>query len=86
MMTPAAFAASLRQLQGEPTATAAGEGVKQRWPHTNAGSDPQPASSQPGEQQNPAEGITPIASKANSHSSYRGTTTTPNQLSQQVDQ
>ena len=35
MMTPAAFAASLRQPLPEPTATAAGEGVEQRWPATH---------------------------------------------------
>jgi hypothetical protein len=77
MMTPVAFAASLRAPLPGPTTTAAGDGVKQRWPQTSAGSDPQPSAFQPGEQQSPAEEITPAASQANSHSSYRATTTTP---------
>ncbi len=85
MMTPAAFAASLRQPQPEPTATAAGEEVERRsWLTSTT-----PRATRPiipaGQQQNPAEEITPTASKANSHSSYRGTTTTTTQLSQQVD-
>ena len=85
MMTPAAFAASLRQPSLTPTATAAGEGIEQRCRLPLAGGDPQPASFQPGTQQNPAEEITPTASLANSHSSYGGPTTTTTQLSQQVD-
>lgn len=85
MMTPAAFAASLRQPSLTPTATAAGEGIEQRCRLPLAGGDPQPASFQPGTQQSPAEEITPTASLANSHSSYGGPTTTTTQLSQQVD-
>jgi transposase InsO family protein len=85
MMTPLAFVANLRQPQPRPTATPAGERVEQRWLLPGAGNDPQPASFQPGEQQNPAEEITHTASEVNSHSSYRGSTTTPTQLSQQVD-
>jgi putative transposase len=85
MTTPAAFAASLRQPMPGPTATAAGEGIEQRPPRTDIDSDPQPASFQPVPRQNPAEEITPTASKANSHNSYRGTTPTTTQLSQQVD-
>jgi transposase InsO family protein len=85
MMTPIAFAASLRQPQREPTATAAGEEAEQRWLLPLAGSDPQPAAFGAGQQQNPAEEITPWPSQANSHSSYGATTTTPTRLSQQVD-
>jgi putative transposase len=85
MMTPAAFAASLRQPLPAPTATAAGEGTEHRLLQTNRGGDPQPASFQPGQRQNPAEEITPPPFHPNSHSSYRHTTTTPTQLSQQVD-
>jgi putative transposase len=80
MMTPTAFAASLRQPRPEPTATAAGEGIEQRRLQTNPGSEPQPASSRPRKRQNPAEEITPTVSQTNSH-----TPTTPTQLSQQVD-
>jgi hypothetical protein len=80
MMTPIAFAASLRQPQRGPTATAAGEGIEQRRLQTSAGSEPQPASSRPGKRQNPAEEITSATSRTNSH-----TTTTPTQLSRQVD-
>jgi len=85
MMTPAAFAATVRQPLLGPTPTAAGEGIEQRCPLPLADGDPQPASSQPGEQQDPAEEITPTPSKANSHSRYRRTPTTTTQLSEQVD-
>jgi putative transposase len=85
MMTPVAFAASLRGPLLGPTATAAGEGIEQRYLQANPASDQQAASFQPGQRQNPAEEIIPTASKANSHSSYRGTTTTPTQFSHRVD-
>jgi putative transposase len=85
MMTPAAFAATVCQPLPGPAATAAGEGVEDRCRPPLAGGDPQPASSQPGEQQSPAEEITPTAPHANSHSSYGGATTTTTQLSEQVD-
>jgi putative transposase len=86
MMTPVAFAASLREPLLGPTATTAGERIEQRCRQTHPGRDPQAASFQPGQRQNPAEDITPTPSQANSHSSYRGRTTTTTQLSQQVDQ
>jgi putative transposase len=85
MTTPVAFAASLRQAHRGPAATAAGEGIEQRWRQAHPGSDQQAASFQPGQQQNPAEDITLTASQANSHSSYRGAPTTTTQLSQRVD-
>lgn len=85
MMTPVAFAASLRQLLPGPTATTAEEGIEQRCRQTNPGSDPQAASFQPRQQHNPAEDISVTASQANSHSSYRASTTTTTQLSQRVD-
>jgi hypothetical protein len=86
MMTPIAFAASLRKPPLGPTATAAGEGIEQRCRLAHPGSDQQAASFQPGERHNPAEDITPTAPPANSHSSYRGAPTTTTQLSQRVDQ
>jgi putative transposase len=85
MMTPVAFAASLRGPLLGPTATAAGEGIEQRCRQAHPGSDQQAASFQPGQQQNPAEDITLTASHANSHSNYRGAPTTTTQLSQRVD-
>ena len=85
MMTPVAFAASLRQPRPRPTATASGEGVEQRLVHTQPGGDPQPASSRPGQRQSPAEEITPPPSQTNRHSSYRGARITTTKLSQQVD-
>jgi hypothetical protein len=48
IMTLAAVGASLREPSLASIATAAGEEVKQRWPLPLAGSDPQPAASQPG--------------------------------------
>jgi putative transposase len=85
MMTPAAFAASLRQPQQELTATAAGERVKRRARLTSTTRRSTRRIIPTERQQSPAEEITPSPSQANSHSSYRGTTTTPTQLSQQVD-
>jgi putative transposase len=85
MMTPVAFAASLRQPLPGPTATAAGEGIEQSCRQAHPGRDQQAASFQPGQQQSPATDIPHTASQANSHSSYRGTTTTPTPLSQRVD-
>jgi putative transposase len=85
MMTPVAFAARLRQSQPEPTATTAGEGIEGRARLAHSGRDQEAASFQPGQQQSPAEAITHTASQANSHSSYRGSTTTSTQLSQRVD-
>jgi hypothetical protein len=85
MMTPAAFAAALRAPLLGPLPTAAREGVEERCRLPLADGDPQPASFQPGRQQSPTEEITSTASRANSHSSYGGTTTTTTQLSQQVD-
>jgi transposase InsO family protein len=85
MMTPAAFAASLRQPQAQRTATAAGEGVEARGRLTSSMQPTTRPIIPTGQRQNPAEDITPTAPQANSHSSYRGTTTTPTPLSQQVD-
>jgi putative transposase len=85
MMTPVAFAASLRQLQPEPTATAAGEEVEGRGRLTSTTQRTTRRIIPTVQRQNPAEEITPTPSQANSHSSYGGTTTTPTQLSQQVD-
>src|SRR3979411_188065 len=57
MMTPATFAASLRQPSRPPTPTAAGEEVKQRWLLDLTGNDPQPVAYRPGQRQSPAEEI-----------------------------
>ena len=83
MMTPAAFAAGLRQPWLAPTATTAGEEVEQRCLLPSAGSDPQPALSRPRQRQSPAEEIT--SPHANRRGSYRGTPITPTQLSHGVD-
>jgi putative transposase len=85
MMTPIAFAASLRQPHREPTATAAEEGIEGRERLTNTTRRTTRSIIPAGQRQNQAEDITPPAAKANSHRSYRGTTTTPTQLSQRVD-
>jgi hypothetical protein len=50
---------------------------RERYRQTHCGRERQPASSQPGEQQNPAEEITPTASQASNHSRYRRIPTTP---------
>ena len=84
-MTPAAFAASLRQPLPEPTATAAGEEVKGRSWLTSATRLTTRSIIPTEQQQNPAEDIAHATLKANSHASYRGSSTTPTQLSQQVD-
>ncbi len=84
MMTPAAFAASLRQPPARPTATAAGEGIEQRSQLTHPGSDPQPVAFRPRQRQNQAEDITPTPSHTDSHGANRHTPTTT-QLSEQVD-
>jgi putative transposase len=83
MMTPAAFAASLRERCPSPTATTSGEGVEQRCPLPTGGGDPQPTLSRPGQRQSPAEEITSL--QTNRRGSYRGTPITPTQLSQEVD-
>jgi putative transposase len=83
MMTPAAFAAGLRQPCRPPTATAAGEEVEQRWLLPLAGGDPQPAASGRRQGKDPAEEIT--SPQVNRRGSYRGTPITPTQLSPQVD-
>jgi putative transposase len=83
MMAPAVFAASLRQPSGQPTATAAGEGGDQGGLLPIASGAPQPAVFPALQQQSPAEEITSV--QANRRGSYRGTTITTTQLSQQVD-
>jgi putative transposase len=85
MMTPVAFAASLRQPLPGPAATAAGEGVDRRGRLTSTTQRTTRPIIPTWQQQNPAEDITPPPAQANSHSSYRGITTTTTQLSQQVD-
>jgi putative transposase len=85
MMTPAAFAAGLRQPCRAPTATAAGEEGEQRSLLLAAGSAPQPAVFPTSQRQSPAEDITSTSPHINRHSSYRGTPITTTQLSQQVD-
>ena len=86
MMTPVAFAANLRQPLPRPTATAAEEEVD-RGGRLTSTTPPATCAVFP----NRADGrillkdITAPASQANSHSSYRGATTTPTQLSQRVD-
>jgi hypothetical protein len=86
MMTPAAFAASLRQPPGQPTATTAGEEVEGRGRLTNTIQRSTHRIIPAGPQQNPAEDITPAPWQADSHSRYGATTITPTQLSEQVDQ
>jgi hypothetical protein len=83
MMTPAAFAASLRQPLPPPTATASGEGSEQRHLLLTPGGATQPAIFPTVQQQSPAEEIT--VQHTNRRGSYRGTTITSTQLSQQVD-
>jgi hypothetical protein len=85
MMTPTAFAASLRERCRSPTATATGERVEQRCPLPLPSSDPQPAVFPTGQRQSPAEEITPTTPHPNRRGSYRGTPITPTQLSPQVD-
>jgi putative transposase len=85
MMTPVAFAASLRPPPAEPTATAAGERIEGRGRLISTTRRTTRRVIPTVRRQNPAEDITPTAPRANSHSSYRGTPPTPTQLSQQVD-
>ena len=85
MMTPAAFAAGLRQPCRAPTATASGEEGEQRCLLLTAGGAPQPAVFPTSQRQSPAEDITSTSPHINRHSSYRGTPITTTQLSQQVD-
>lgn len=84
MMTPAAFAASLRQPLLRPTATTAGEGIEQRSQLPPPPGDPQPVAFTPDQRQNQAEDITPTPAPADSHGAHQHTPTTT-QLSQQVD-
>jgi len=83
MLAPAVFAASLRQPSRPPTATTSGERGDQGRLLPIAGGAPQPGVSPAGQQQSPAEEIT--AQDTNRRGSYRGTTVTSTQLSQQVD-
>jgi len=83
MLAPAVFAASLRQPPGPPTATAAEEGSEQRHQLPAAGGAPQPAVFPALQQQSPAEEIT--SPPHNRRGSYRGSSITTTQLSQQVD-
>ena len=86
MMTPVAFAASLREPRPEPAATASGEGVEERGRLTNTTQrTARPIIPTMQRQQNPAEDITPTQPPVNRHSGYRGAPTTTTQLSQQVD-
>jgi hypothetical protein len=83
MMAPAVFAARLRQPSEPPTATAAEEGGEQRHRLLAATGAPQPAISPTLQQQSPAEEV--ASPQTNRRGSYRGTTITSTQLSQQVD-
>jgi putative transposase len=85
MMTPAAFAATLRQPPGQPTATTAGEEVEGRGRLTSTIQRTTRPNLPTGERQDPAEDITPPPWQADSHSRYGHTTITPTQLSEQVD-
>jgi putative transposase len=85
MLTPAAFAANLRQPSRPPTATASGERGEQRAPRPVAPSAPQPAVFPAPQRQSPAEDITSTSPHTNRHGSYRGSSITSTQLSQQVD-
>jgi hypothetical protein len=84
MMTPAGFAASLRQPARPPTATTSGEGDEQRCPLPVVAGAPQPAISPTLQQQSPAEEITSSTQHTNRRGSYRGTTITSTPLSQRV--
>ena len=83
MMAPAVFAASLRQPCRPPTATASGEGGEHRPLLPVVAGAPQPGGFPAVQQQSPAEEIT--SPPLNRRGSYRGTTITPTQLSEQVD-
>ncbi len=84
MITPAAFAASLRQPLPRSTATAAGERVEQPKQLAQTPSDPQPVAFKRGPRQNQAEEITPTPASADSLGAHQQTPTTT-QLSHQVD-
>ena len=84
MMTPAAFAASLRQPLLSPTATAAREGIEQPGQQARTPGDPQPVAFQITQRQNQAEEVTPTPALADSVKADQQVPT-PNKLSQQVD-
>jgi putative transposase len=83
MTAPAVFAARLRQRSRPPTATAAEEGSEQRRRLPAVTGAPQPAISPAPQQQSPAEEIT--TPPLNRRGSYRGSSITSTQLSQQAD-
>jgi putative transposase len=83
MMAPAVFAASLRQPAGPPTATTSQEGSEQSCRLPAATGAHQLAISPTLQHQSPAEEI--ASPPPNRRGSYRGTTITTTQLSQQVD-
>jgi putative transposase len=83
MMTPAAFAAALRQPWPAPTATTTEEEGEQGSLLLTADGAPQPTVFPAPQRQSPAEEITTL--HTNRHDSYGGTPITPTQLSQQVD-
>jgi hypothetical protein len=83
MMTPAAFAASLQERCPSPTATTAVEEGERRPLLLTAAGAPRPTVFPALQQQSPAEEITPL--QANRRDRYRGTPTTPTQLSRGVD-
>jgi len=83
MLAPAVFAAGLRQPPRPPTATASGEGSDSGLLILSAAGAPQTALSPATQQQDQAEEIT--SPSLNRHDSYRGSSITSTQLSQQVD-
>lgn len=83
MLAPAVFAASLRQPSRPPAATTSGERGDQGLLLPIVGGAPQPGIFPAGQQQSPAEEIT--VQHTNRHGSYRDSTITSTQLSQQVD-
>jgi putative transposase len=85
MMTPAAFAASVRDPSRLSPATAAGEGIEQPPSLPTQGGDPQPATCPPPQRQDPAVEITERALPTDRRGSYRGGLTTTTQLSHGVD-
>ena len=85
MMTPSVFAASLREPFRPSTATASGEGGEQRPQLLSVAGAPQPDLFPTLQQQSPAEETTSTSPNTNRRGSYRGTTITTTQLSQQVD-
>ena len=84
MMTPAAFAAGLRQRRRPPTAAAAGEGANSAPRFLNAPGATQPSVLPAPQRPSPAEEITPTSPTTNRDGNYRGTIITPTQPSQQV--